>query len=974
MVSTRTKTLALLAIVLGSQSLYAAEQRGLVESGGFPVPGAAVRLFHGTTKLTTFTDASGQFRFSNLAVGEWHLRVDMPGFVPVDRDIKIEGAPPEIKADLRLLPLNEALALVKDKGTAHGHAQRNPSRETTNDNAGEQESANSDSLLINGSSNNAATSKFTLEQAFGNQRKSTTSLFTGTLGFHFGNSVLDAKPYSITGFELPKSNYNRITGFATLGGPLFIPHLLPHGPNFSLIYQWRRNSEADALSGLVPTEIQRSPGFAVDPVSVALLALYPLPNISGNGRYNYQTSVINATHTDIAQLHMDKHVGRKDSFGGSFSSENIKATSTNLFRFADETQTLGLNAQVNWTHRLSHGIYSALSYQFSRMRLDLAPQFMNMVNISGNAGMSGNLQDPKDWGPPKLIFASGIATLGDSQSAFNRNRTERVGLGLQWHHRQHNLRVGVDFRRQEFNYLQQVDARGTFTFTGDVYGNDLTDFLHGVPDTASIAYGNADKYLRQSVYDLFVDDDWRARSNFTLKAGVRWDYGAPIYELKNRLVNLDVTGGFAKVAPVLATSPTGPLTGQHYPRSLVRPDKTQIQPRFGFAWRPLAGKSMVVRGGYGVYVDTSVYQQTAFLLSQQSPISHTVTANNVNCSQSLQNGPTACPGTTQNTFAVDPNFRVGVAQAWQLSVQQDFAWSMQITASYDGVKGANGVQQFLPNTFAPGAANSCPSCPVGFLYQTSGGHSIRNAATVQARRRLRSGFTATAQYTYSQALDDDAFLGGQGPLAAGSGTQALPTASIAQNWNDLNAEWGRSSFDQRHILSASAQYTTGMGLGGGSLLSGMRGRVYQGWTISMVLGASSGAPLTPTYLTALNGTGYAGIVRPNRTSFPLYVSRNGRYLSSDAYTAPAPGQFGNAGRYSITGPRQITYDASLSRNLSLGKRLSLDLRADSFNALNHVAFTGYNTTISPSLDSPTFGLPSGANAMRTVQLTGRLRF
>jgi hypothetical protein len=970
-----TKTIVFLAFCIGAQSLFAAEQRGSVRSGGFPVPGATVTLLRGTTRFVTSADANGRFDFSDVPDGEWHLQIEMSGFAPLEQTVSVSASTQEINADLKLLSLSEALAQVEEK--RESPIERTPKTtlpNTPTDPVVESNALEPNSLLINGSSNNAATSKFSLEQAFGNQHSNSTALFTGSLGVHFGNSVFDAKPYSITGLEVPKPSYDRLAGVATLAGPLFIPKLLPHGPSFSLVYQWRHDNEADALSGLVPTEAQRSPAFVVDPVAAALLAFYPLPNIAGSNSYNYQTSVLNATHADIAQLHLDKRIGPRDSLSGSFNSENIRAASTNLFRFLDTTRTLGLNAQVNWQHRLAHGIYGSLSYQFSRMRLDLTPQFMNRVNVSGNAGMSGNLQDPRDWGPPKLVFSSGIATLMDAQSAFNRDRTERIGIGLQWHHKQHNIRVGGDFRRQEFNYLQQVDARGTFTFTGDGYGNDFVDFLHGVPDTASIAYGNADKYLRQSVYDVFLDDDWRVRSDLTLKFGLRWDYGTPIYELKNRLVNLDIADEFSAVSPVLATNPLGSLTGQHYPRSLVRPDKTQIQPRLGFAWRPLAGKSMVIRGGYGIYVDTSVYQQTAFLLSQQAPISHSVSANNVNCAQSLQSGPTACPNTTQNTFAIDPNFRVGLAQAWQLSLQQDLPWSMQITASYDGVKGSNGVQQFLPNTYAPGASNPCPSCPIGYLYQTSGGGSIRNAATLQARRRLKSGFTVTAQYIYSKSLDNDAFLGGEGPLAAGSGTQAPPAASIAQNWRNLGAERSRSSFDQRHVLNLSAQYTTGMGLSGGSLLSGMRGRLYKGWTVSTVLGARTGTPLTPVYLTTLSGTGYTGIVRPDRTAAPLHLSQGGHFLNAAAYSAPAAGQFGNAGRYSITGPQQLTLDASLSRNFPLSKRFNLDLRADSFNALNHVAFTAYNTIISPSLNNPTFGLPSAANAMRTVQFTGRVRF
>jgi hypothetical protein len=334
----------------------------------------------------------------------------------------------------------------------------------------------------------------------------------------------------------------------------------------------------------------------------------------------------------------------------------------------------------------------------------------------------------------------------------------------------------------------------------------------------------------------------------------------------------------------------------------------------------------------------------------------------------------ACPDTTQNTFAIDPNFRVGFAQVWQFSIQQDLPWSLQVTTTYDGVKGSDGVQQFLPNTYAPGAANPCPSCPIGFLYQTSTGNSFRNAGTLQVRRRLRSGFTATAQYTYAKSIDDDAILGGQGPLAAGSGMQTTAIASIAQNWRNLRAERSRSSFDQRHLLNVSMQYTTGMGVGGGTLLSGLRGRIYKEWTISTTVGAGSGKPLTPIYLTALNGTGYTGLVRPDATGSPLYAASGGRYLNPNAYTAPLTGQFGNVGRYSITGPGQFTLDASLSRAFRLTKRFNLDIRADSFNALNHVAIAAYNTTINPSLGSPTFGLPTSADAMRTLQMTGRLRF
>ncbi|MGH9522042.1 MAG: hypothetical protein ACRD3E_05890, partial [Terriglobales bacterium] len=86
--------------------------------------------------------------------------------------------------------------------------------------------------------------------------------------------------------------------------------------------------------------------------------------------------------------------------------------------------------------------------------------------------------------------------------------------------------------------------------------------------------------------------------------------------------------------------------------------------------------------------------------------------------------------------------------------------------------------------------------------------------------------------------------------------------------------------------------------------------------------------------------------------------------------APAAGQWGNAGRNSIRGPMEFLMNGSLARTFRVGDRYNLDLRFDATNLLNHVTYTGWNTTI----NSATFGLPVAANAMRSMQTTLRLRF
>jgi hypothetical protein len=272
---------------------------------------------------------------------------------------------------------------------------------------------------------------------------------------------------------------------------------------------------------------------------------------------------------------------------------------------------------------------------------------------------------------------------------------------------------------------------------------------------------------------------------------------------------------------------------------------------------------------------------------------------------------------------------------------------------------------------------------VGFAYLTSNGNSSRESAQIQLRRRLHDGFTGILQYTFSKSIDDDAALGGQGatvssasssPSSAASSTATSVTGQqglqIAQNWLNLSSERSLSTFDQRHLLSLQLQYTTGMGMGGGTLLSGWKGVLFKEWTFSSLITAGSGLPQTPIYFATVDGTGFTGTIRPDYTGQPVYAAPGGLYLNPAAYTAPASGGWGNAARNSITGPAQFTLNASLGRTFRLTDRFNLDLRIDSTNALNHVTYTDWNTTI----NSPQFGLPVNANAMRSMQTTLRLRF
>jgi hypothetical protein len=206
--------------------------------------------------------------------------------------------------------------------------------------------------------------------------------------------------------------------------------------------------------------------------------------------------------------------------------------------------------------------------------------------------------------------------------------------------------------------------------------------------------------------------------------------------------------------------------------------------------------------------------------------------------------------------------------------------------------------------------------------------------------------------------------------AGGNSSSSQSTPTIAQNWLDLRAERGLSTFDQRQLLNLQLQYTTGMGLGGKTLMSGAKGALAKEWTFLTQITVGSGLPETPIYFAAVPGTGVTTSIRPDETGAPLYAAPKGLALNPAAYAAPLAGQWGNAGRDSIVGPSQFALNTSMGRTFRLNGRFNLDLRVDSTNFLNHATFTSWYTTIT----STQFGLPTAANAMRSLQTTLRLRF
>ncbi|HTM04614.1 MAG TPA: carboxypeptidase regulatory-like domain-containing protein [Vicinamibacterales bacterium] len=1014
---------AILFALAAARGLAATEHIGQVTFNGVAVPGVTVIATQGDTKIATTTNQEGLYRF-DLAPGTWMVRIEMIGFAPNSKEVVIGAESQTMTWELTLLPFEEIAknatvqapvpatptvgppAAPNAKGGTNGTNGANAGFQRANVQASTRPAqparpapaeeppppadngASADGLLINGSMNNGAASPFAQPAAFGNNRRNGRSLYTYAAALQLGNSAWDSRQWSISG-PAAKQPYTDTHFGGTFSGPLKIPGMVQRRPNLFVGYQHTEDHNANARLALVPTTAQRQGDFSqttdafgnaivlrdpttgqpfennqiptsrLSPQALALLQLYPDANVEGTR--NYQATLLSANRQDSVQTRVSQAINNRNQLQGIFNYQRTATESTSLFNFLDEGRNTGINTNVNWQHRFNQFFNIRPHFDFTQFTNRSMPYFANRTDVSGLAGITGNDQTPDNWGPPTLGFFSGIEGLSDGQPNYSRTRNTGGGVEAFWYKGRHNLTLGGDFRDVRTDVQSQQDPRGAFTFNGAYTGSDFGDFLLGIPGTASIAYGNADKFFRSRQYDGYINDDLRLSPSFTVMLGARWEYESPITEKLGRLVNLDTTTGFTQVTPVLASDPTGALTGRTYDTSLIKPDKAGIQPRLALAWRPVPGSSLVVRASYGIYRNTNVYQPIVNRIAQQPPLSRTFTvANRVTDPLTLATAFAAVsPSGTLSTFAIDPDLRVGYAQNWQASVQRDLPASLTVTATYFGTHGNHLLQEILPNSYAPGTENPCPACPSGFVYLMSGGRSNREAGQLQLRRRLRNGLTWTANYTLAEARDNATAF--NGPATGGT--------ALAQDWRDLDAEYSWSNFDQRHVFAGQVQYTTGVGVRGGGLMNGFTGALYKGWTVTLNVNAASPRPVTPVVQTQIAGTGVVGVLRADLTGASTTDIPAGYYLNPAAYAVPV-GHFGSAGRNSARGANEFALNMQVTRNFVLTQRFNMDYTLTATNLLNRVTYSFINATVG----SPEFGLPLQANTMRKIQMQMRLRF
>jgi hypothetical protein len=840
----------------------------------------------------------------------------------------------------------------------------------------------------------------------GNFRGFNPSQPHGTIYWTGSNSALNADPFSLRGQpqQQPASGTNRFV--LTFMGAPFIPGVTkPSGKDsVFLTLSGSRNSIPLDEYATVPTADERAgniSGLSITPVpqAVALLNYIPLPNLTGDTQ-NYHLLTTQQSNTTQGGVRYMR------SFGANASNFGMGGRGGGGGRGGRSQQTQqglrqSINVNYNWSHNASDNVNivpilggktaldsdsvqagytlgkgkltSIFNASWNRSNSHTTNFFTNGADIATQAGILGPggsalNASPLNYGLPSVVLSS-FTGISQAQPSFSISQTISLSETLAWIHGKHNFRFGGDYRRVHRDFLGGSNATGTFYFTGLYTGSALGDFLLGEAQETSIDSSINKAYLRDNVFDAYAMDDWRARSNLTLNYGVRYEFFAPYTEKYNRLSMVDTnpSGGFTSVAQVQAGA-TGSNFGRP-PDSVVSPYPYAIAPRLSFALR--LPKQTVLRGSYGMNYTVSQYSTFATAMAHQPPFANEQTneattscPNPLVACYSFANGFPA-PNTIGN-YAVEPHYHLPYVQAYNLDVQKTLPWGIVMNVGYNGSRGSNLDVKIAPRA-VPGSPNTDPG-NVPFFFEEYGAFSRFNAATLRVNKRMSGGVSLGANYQYSHSIDDAGSIGGTSSV-------------VAQNWQDIAADEGNSTFDVRHKVSGTYLYELPFGKDKFYFTTGTASHILEGFSASGSFSFATGSPLTPTYQADIADVarGTTGTLRPDRVPGVSLAAGGGslkRWFNPAAFTQPA-GLYGTASRNSITGPGTISNSMSLSKTMQLGDTRSMEIRATADNVFNTVQYSGVYTTLYSGLEaqrSSNFGQVSSVGSMRSFQFLARFRF
>ena len=888
--------------------------------------------------------------------------------------------------------------------------------------------------------------------------KGGTNKFHGAVYEYFQNEALNALPYQFPGQQRP-TKYFRYNNFGgSIGGPILkdklffyfnYDHIISHGStsaasftvptaaalagDFSgftnLIYDPATQTTQQTGTYLYPGQTtpttcpcvirtsfadeyhngNRIPSSRIDPVAAATQAYWPKPNRSGS-LASSGLATKNYTYTAPQSSPFIRYFGRLDyqiksnnrltisesegdnpgqGFGAGIcpidcQSQDVSKQNAQISdvwaitpRITNEVR-LGYTNQLNFFSPLTAGLGYPGKIGLKFAKADTFPTFNintydTVLQPQSNAVYKEHAYDPSDV--VTLVTGKHILHFGGEFLIYQNNSTA-------WG----NEDAG------SFTYTGSYTQAGPgITSTGLAYA----DFLLGQTQkwTASVTpeYGG-----RQKLPQLFVQDDYKVRSNLTLNLGLRYQIQTGWSEVKGNERSFD---------PTVQNPGTG-TPGAMWYGSTHANGRTRIQdsvystflPRFGFAYQ--LDPNTVVRGGFGIYAynwSNDTYNGGVMGAAFGSQGNVTDSTNGVTpvviLSGSGANLPYIAASTDPAAFnasgsnTTNVNYAqfhqpVGGSYQWNIQGQRQINSNLVASLAYVASHGHDlpfpvDVNQ-VPQGKLACNRSAVPALPKYGAINVSGTapneNSISNYNSLQAviEQRTNYGLNFNFSYVWSHFLDDMDTSG----WGSRAGSQAW------QNAYDPHANYGNSNFDVRNAFKGNVVYQLPFGRGKQFMNNNLLlDEIFGGWQTSAIIIVQSGQPFTPVMSNGGNsyasgGGGFAWY--PNVIGNPNLANRGVKqWFNEAAFAVPTSGTFGNERRNQLTGPGLSTVNLSLGKTFAIWEQVRLQIRADADNLFNHPSFALPNNNLSltgSAISTGTSNISSTSVPMRNMQLSARITF
>jgi hypothetical protein len=545
----------------------------------------------------------------------------------------------------------------------------------------------------------------------------------------------------------------------------------------------------------------------------------------------------------------------------------------------------------------------------------------------------------------------------------------------------HTISAGVNAWHQFAEENTYYPSNPIFSFNGNYTGFGLADFLLG--DVGQFTQGAGEiASLSGWQLGLYGQDQWKVKPNLTLTFGLRWDPNLPPAAYNGR-------GSAFHPGQQSTIFPNAPL-GMVFPGdtgvndALMPTTYKYFEPRVGIAYQPKSLPHTSIRAGFGMFtapLPYSAYNHSADI----SPFSPTYQLNGTPANPiSFQNPWANFPGTgnatpfppfaslnykppQNSTFPLpvqlgaifSPDFRLGMTQSWNFSIDQQLGNTWALHAAYVGSEsyhqavildqnpGVNSTRVYYPNFSA-------------ILTDTSVGTASYNALQVGVEKRFSHGIQFQSNYTYSKTIDT-------------ASTGNISFSGSLPNPGNLNFSRGLSDLNFPYIWVTNFSYTTPALRDWNPVLRQILGD----WGVSGIWTFQAGRPFG---IAGGNGDNNSGALtygdRADLTGMPTTVQQGSKqqwlnqYFNTAAFTTNAPGTFGTSGRNILRGPRYDSIDLALLKNWTVRERYGLQFRWEMFNAFNHASF---NTPVNdPS--SANFGQITSVGPIPARVMQGALKF